>query len=434
MGRCTRRGSSSQYEARRPARSVRTRTDDQERVVAQQDSITSRFGSLSSDERYFVPQARTPCFGFSYAHVYSFGTPPSDPNSPHVVPARLAVPLCLISSELGISPILTYADNVLWNWYIPRGHPQELPTEGRIRSHTLFSGTSDEEHFYLTSAKIELRGVAALSVMRSTLDELFIGDATAVRRIAAYMYRLGSIIDELTHLLLAGGDTSDSRGWVFEGVDEDQATKATSLSGPSAGQSSLIHALGVFLGVDHERGEGRGAEPTLLTKMEQYMPRHHRTFLQHLRRPHRQLREFVLSTQAAYSVYAINDRGMPDFAVSARGLAPRASLFQTAAVGESGIKAATELQNAYDSAVEALKRFRDGHIKIATLYIVNQARKAQMAKTTVSEVNQRVELTTDVIKGTGGTSLVPFLKECRDNTVKAMVHPPSPVPTPHARD
>ncbi|KAG9092164.1 hypothetical protein FRC06_000220 [Ceratobasidium sp. 370] len=143
-----------------------------------------------------------------------------------------------------------------------------------------------------------------------------------------------------------------------------------------------------------------------------------------LRRPHRHLREFVMSTHAAYTAHIINDRGMPWFASSTAGLAPRASLFQTAAVGESGVKAATELQAAYDSSVAALKRFRDGHIKIATRYIVNMARR----QTTPAEVDSKGELTTDGIKGTGGTSLVPFLKECRDNTVRAMVHPPSPAP------
>ncbi|KAG8678762.1 hypothetical protein FRC09_019562, partial [Ceratobasidium sp. 395] len=369
-------------------------------------------------------------------HLYIHSAPPPSTPTPHVIPACLALPLCHISTQLGITPILTYADNVLWNWHIPRAHPLELPTESRIRSHTLFSGTPDEEHFYLTSARIELRGVAALGVMRSTLDELFIGDATAVRRIAAYLTRLSSIIDELTGLLLAvrdkcdpsvfynqvrpwfRGATSDKRGWIFEGVDDATAAKVSSLSGPSAGQSSLIHALDIFLGVDHERGEGRGAEPTFLTKMEQFMPRHHRLFLQHLRRPHRHLREFVLSTHAAYSAHIFNDRGMPWFASSTTGLAPRASLFQTAAVGESGLKAATELQMAYDNSVAALKRFRDGHIKIATLYIVNMAR-SQAAQQPI-EVDTKGELTTDGIKGTGGTSLVPFLKECRDNTVRAM--------------
>ncbi|KAG8742750.1 hypothetical protein FRC10_000964 [Ceratobasidium sp. 414] len=374
-------------------------------------------------------------------HLYIHSAPPPPPTdpTPHIIPACLALPLCHVSNQLGITPVLTYADNVLWNWHIPRAHPLELPTEGRIRSHTLFSGTPDEEHFYLTSARIELRGVTALGIMRSTLDELFIGDATAVRRIASYLMRLASVIDELTGLLLAvrekcdpsvfynqvrpwfRGATSDKRGWVFEGVDDATASKVSGLSGPSAGQSSLIHALDIFLGVDHERGEGRGAEPTFLTKMEQFMPRHHRLFLQQLRRPHRHLREFVMSTHAAYTAHIINDRGMPWFASSTSGLAPRASLFQTAAIGESGIKAATELQTAYDSSVAALKRFRDGHIKIATLYVVNMAR----AQKTQPEVDKKGELTTDGIKGTGGTSLVPFLKECRDNTVRAMVHPPA---------
>ncbi|KAG9125592.1 hypothetical protein FRC07_006958 [Ceratobasidium sp. 392] len=377
-------------------------------------------------------------------HLYIHSAPPPPSPTPHIIPVCLAIPLCHVSSQLGITPILTYADNVLWNWHIPKAHPLELPTKSRIRSHTLLSGTPDEEHFYLTSARIELRGVAALGVMRSTLDELFIGDATAVRRIAAYLTRLASIIDELTELLLGvrdgcdpfvfynqvrpwfRGATSDKRGWIFEGVGEDMAAKVSSLSGPSAGQSSLIHALDIFLGVDHERGEGRGAEPTFLTKMEQFMPHHHRLFLQHLRRPHRYLREFVLSTHAAYSAHIMNDRGMPWFASSSNGLAPRTSLFQTAAVGESGMKAATELEAAYDSSVAALKRFRDGHIKIATLYIVNMARS--QAPQQPIEVDKKGELTTDGIKGTGGTSLVPFLKECRDNTVRAVVHPPSPAP------
>ncbi|QRV89335.1 indoleamine 2,3-dioxygenase [Ceratobasidium sp. AG-Ba] len=384
-------------------------------------------------------------------HLYIHSAPPPPEPTPHVIPACIAMPLVHISSQLGITPILTYADNVLWNWHIPKGHALELPTEGRIRSHTLFSGTLDEEHFYLTSARIELRGVTALGLMRSTLDELFVGDATAVRRISSYLTRLASVIDELTEILMAvreacdpavfyhqvrpwfRGATSDNRGWVFEGVDAETAAKVSALSGPSAGQSSLIHALDVFLGVDHERGEGRGAEPTFLTKMEQFMPRHHRLFLQYLRKPHRHLREFVLSTHAAYSAHIINDRGMPWYASSSAGMAPRASLWQTAAVGESGVKAVTELQAAYDASVAALKRFRDGHIKIATLYIVNQARKPfviqpQPRETVVVQPQPDPELTTEAIKGTGGTSLVPFLKECRDNTIRAMVHPPSPAP------
>jgi indoleamine 2,3-dioxygenase len=42
--------------------------------------------------------------------------------------------------------------------------------------------------------------------MRSTLDELFIGDSTAVRHIASYLSRLVSVIDELAKLLLVVRD------------------------------------------------------------------------------------------------------------------------------------------------------------------------------------------------------------------------------------
>ena len=140
----------------------------------------------------------------------------------------------------------------------------------------------------------------------------------------------------------------------------------TELSGPSAGQSSLIHALDIFLGVDkysHSNfsqfstrpnpppaaGAG-GAAPTwtaafssapakptvpFLTRMQQYMPRHHRAFLRHLQASPRPLRTLV---------------------------------------EQAGSAALTE---AYDGAVTALKEFRDEHVRIVALYIVIPARRVQ---------------------------------------------------------
>ena len=52
----------------------------------------------------------------------------------------------------------------------------------------------------------------------------------------------------------------------------------------------------------------------------------------------------------------------------------------------------------WDRCVATLREFRSEHLKIATLYIVQQGQRAQGER------------------GTGGTELVPFLKKARDET------------------
>jgi len=54
----------------------------------------------------------------------------------------------------------------------------------------------------------------------------------------------------------------------------------------------------------------------------------------------------------------------------------------------------------WEKCLLTLREFRSEHIKIATQYIVQQAHKTSP----------------DGIKGTGGTSLVPFLRKARDET------------------
>lgn len=50
------------------------------------------------------------------------------------------------------------------------------------------------------------------------------------------------------------------RRWIYEGVDEDEVLE---LSGPSAGQSSIIHTLDIFLDVDHHStADSRSSTPS----------------------------------------------------------------------------------------------------------------------------------------------------------------------------
>lgn len=395
-----------------------------------------------------------------------------DATSPILIPSAVSLPFVAVSRELGIPPILTYADTVLWNWKL-NTQPITLAV-GRVRSNsalptlgppstdistrTSFTCSSDENCFYITSALIELRGVEALALMRRTLDETFLSDALAARRVTKYLTRLARVIEDITQLILDvrkncdpvvfydkirpwfHGATAHGRmGWRFEGVElSDREKQAWGvLSGPSAGQSSLVHALDVFLGVDHrQRGTPKsdvssssnstaatppiphshaaatsastapptpssstftseGPHPlygppdaTFLQRMQQYMPRHHRAFLQYLGTVEKPVRRLVI--KYASISFPMQDEG----------------------------KLEAPLKRAYNDAVDALKRFRDAHIRIATLYIVTQSKRQHPISTeTPKETAPETHPKSKAI-GTGGTQLVPFLKGARDNTLR----------------
>ncbi|KZW00753.1 Indoleamine 2,3-dioxygenase [Exidia glandulosa HHB12029] len=356
-----------------------------------------------------------------YAHSH-----PRDASAPLVVPKSIALPLSTVSRAIGIAPVVTYADTVLWNWR-PAGDPTAplasatpnlnplsqfaAPSINPLSQSTgpavtsfeaklpeleclmLFTGLPSEAHFYLTSARIELASAAALQLMQRTLDELFLSDAIALKRIAVNLTSLAKVIDRMTVLLedmkngcdpadfynhirpwFRGGEAwnnggGDAQGFEFEGVEDPvEKERARMTAGASAGQSSIVHALDIFLGTPNTLSP-------FLSKMEYYMPRHHRAFLRHL-------------------------RAMP------------AQTTLSALVRAPGTNDTVKM--AFNESVLALKRFRDMHIRIATLYIVNQARRPHPSP---AEGDGQV----DKVKGTGGTELVPFLKGIRDNTARTVV-------------
>ena len=334
--------------------------------------------------------------------LYYIRTQPEDVQP--IIPRGITIPLLRVCQQLLLPPIITYSDSVLHNWALIR--PQTPPPEQKgfeallfplsassiasapaldnLKCLATFTGTRDEEEFYLASARIEFRGVEALELMRETMDEAFVGDNTALRRITSYLQKLSIVIKDLAELLadvrqgcdpeffynqirpwLKGQDSGPTAvKWVFEGIDEDPTfVQPTELSGPSAGQSSLISALDIFLGVSHDQNPASGQ---WLKGMRMYMPRHHRNFLRHLENNPRPLKALVEANK--------NHPGLLD---------------------------------AFNASVESLKEFRDTHVRIVAIYIVGPARRA------AERLGQAVE---GGEKGTGGTNAMSFVKSTRNNT------------------
>jgi indoleamine 2,3-dioxygenase len=391
-------------------------------------------------------------------HFYVHTTPvePTPRTTPLPIPESISVPLLAISPLLGLPPIVTYSDTVLYNFLAP--NPSVITT---------FTGTKSEEQFYVISALCEIAGAEALKLMRQSLDELFVADEKALKRLAHYLRKLAVQIDRISDITMSlmksvdpeefyhlirpwfrGGDSDgpQSAGWAFLGVDDDAAgTQAENLadratadgvrgrlfSGPSAGQSSLIHAIDIFLTVDHSANAdddesatptppslsitlnhnpvstnagtapaaetptapSRPNEATFVQRMLQYMPLAHRTFLLHLSTHPTPLRPLV----------------------------------------EHYARTHPKLAEAYDGALEALKRFREKHMRIVSLYIVQQARRRpservrQILGHSEADDNEAEEVKIELgeMRGTGGSPLFKFLKRCRDNTTKAMIGRPA---------
>lgn len=145
-------------------------------------------------------------------HVLAFLTqffiqslPPRDPSlgrTPIVIPASLAIPFVAVSRKLGIAPIVTYADTVLWNW--EKKDPSLPLSRNNIRIVDLFTGSPQEEHFFRTSALIEIRGWEALDAMEHCVREAGLPAADRSQStITHHLWRLAAALDDITTLLLA---------------------------------------------------------------------------------------------------------------------------------------------------------------------------------------------------------------------------------------
>ncbi|KAJ6127361.1 Indoleamine 2-3-dioxygenase [Penicillium sp. IBT 18751x] len=331
-------------------------------------------------------------------HAYIWG----GEKPAEVLPPAISKPFLEISSRLGLPPTATYAALTLWNFTTT---PEaDLTDPDNVSLLTSFTGTKDEEWFIVISVAIECKGARLLSLMLDAISAATVQDA---QRLTALLYSFSDGLRDLTTMLtrmyekndpnvffyvlrpfLAGSKNMAAAGLpngVFYDVGEGQG-EWHQYSGGSNAQSSLIQTFDIFLGVNHSATGDIKPGTGYIKEMRNYMPAPHRQFLE------------KLSDLCDIRDYVISAQGEP------------------------------ELKEAYNAAVMTLSSFRDAHIQIVTRYIIMPARNGPPVEHTGDKVNlatasSQVDGLQDNkpsgLYGTGGTSLIPFLKQTRDTTKNA---------------
>ncbi|KAE8167075.1 Indoleamine 2,3-dioxygenase [Aspergillus tamarii] len=337
-------------------------------------------------------------------HAYIWGgEKPKD-----VLPPAISSPFLEVSSHLELPPCATYAALNLWNY--TTSDPNEDLTNPDLLSVTAsFTGTKDEEWFLMISVALEAKGAQLIPLMLDTIHAVSVDDAQRacdsllalseglkeLRTLLERMYEKNrpSVFYHQLRPLLAGSKNMASAGLpngVFYNIGEDQG-KWHQYSGGSNAQSSLIQTFDIFLGVEHIATGGMKTNDTaqprakngFMQEMRNYMPGPHRRFLE------------MLTRVSNVRTYALSH------------------------------KADSSIRDAYNTAVMSLGVFRDSHIQMVTRYIImaakmkpptNGSTQVNLATSTTTHMRDKNEKLSGGIHGTGGTDLIPFLKQTRDTT------------------
>uniref|UniRef100_A0A8D0ACV8 Indoleamine 2,3-dioxygenase 1 n=1 Tax=Sander lucioperca TaxID=283035 RepID=A0A8D0ACV8_SANLU len=278
-----------------------------------------------------------------------------------ILPKALALPYWLVSRRLGLPPILTYADSVLANWKLkdPTGD-MEIGNMDLIVS---FPGGESCRGFFMVSLLVEMAASSGITVKKLFLflDHV---DPTAFHgtlRIFVSGWRDNPMLP---------------RGLLYEGVSNEPIL----LSGGSAAQSSTIQCFdmllmneSLFVHLVSVLFIDSAYLGSFLTRMREYMPPAHRQLIETLS-VCPSLRDFILSHSSS------------------------------------------DLCQAYKSCVSALVDLRNYHLNTVAKYVVVPGNHARAMGCPLRGVGTALNET-----GTGGSSLMVFLKSVRNTTQKALI-------------
>jgi len=279
-----------------------------------------------------------------------------------------------------------------------------------------FTGSLDESWFYLVSLAIEARAGPIIPMMMDAIAAARHNDSRVVteclQSFAERLDELGSLLQRMyescdPHVFyhhirpfLAGsknmGDAGLPNGVIFD--NGSGRLPYVQYSGGSNAQSSVIQFFDLVLGVEHrptgkkrsDSSDPEGAVPppshNFIKDMRTYMPGPHRRFLEHVASV-ANIRDYVASHRSNRA-----------------------------------------LCTAFDACLAMLRAFRDKHIQMVSRYIILKSRESRSHSRSISPKQaapQRLNIATNMhrgddggrkLRGTGGTALIPFLKQARDET------------------
>lgn len=390
------------------------------------------------------------CHGYVWA-----GDKPSDR-----LPKQLAEPWLEVVDHFELPAICTYAGLCLWNFKtVVPCDPEEWDLDNLATINT-FTGAIDESWFYLVSTAIERQGAPALATGIEAIHACRRNDS---ERVVDCLQKLAESIDQINTSLARMYEFCDPHifyfrirpylaGWknmaeagLPNGVIYGDEPVPRSYSGGSNAQSSLIQALDILLNVEHQpTGErtppaspalaGSSKAPAALTQPqpEGSESRYPGSLSALLLRNRREAAAAKAADKEddSDSDHEVHPAGLPaakrnNFIERMRWYMPgehRRFLEQLSKVAEirdyvmANQEKCPALTLSYDACLAMLRAFRDRHIQIVSRYIILQAREAQRNKPMQQALRHGLAAASKSKRGTGGTALIPFLKQARDET------------------
>ena len=385
---------------------------------------------LSTDRLQSEPEWRRAYVVLAFlAHAYIWG----GDRPRERVPPSISIPFTATCARLELPQVATYAGVVLWN-YKPLFQDEPIDTLDNLSTLMTYTGSLDESWFYLISVAIEARGAPIIPLMLHAIQAARNNNKAVVveclRSFAERLDELGSLLTCMyencdPHVFyhrirpfLAGSknmaEAGLPNGVIFDtGSSDDHYVQ---YSGGSNAQSSIIQFFDLALGVEHRpTGQSAASNPhnphnshkttntdpnapppalqgpsaNFIHDMRTYMPGPHARFLRHVESISN-IRPFVNANK--------HDRA---------------------------------LATAYDACLAMLRAFRDKHIQMVSRYIIVKSRETRSNSQSLSARDapkiDRVNLANrkdshgedgkkGSLRGTGGTALIPFLKQARDET------------------
>ncbi|KAJ1338667.1 Indoleamine 2,3-dioxygenase [Microdochium nivale] len=390
---------------------------------------------LSTDRLRSEPEWRRAFVILSFlTHAYVWG----GQEPAEILPPAISIPFLKVAETLELPPVLAYAGSNLWN-FTTSG--RDFTDVDSLRCLHTFTGTEDESWFFVISVAMEAQAAVIIPPALRALEAIRTRDypviTSALADMDACIAKVGALIERMYERcdpdvfyhkirpFLAGSKNMEAAGlprgvFYSESTTDPEKGSWKQLRGGSNGQSSMIQFFDVILGVQHtSEGNGRptpatspasssrsspepsgggGAAPSFHEVVRDYMPGPHRRFL-----------------VAASQMGSIHELALQTPA----GASPEQDAFR----------------EAYKRATQTLTAFRNIHIQIVTRYIILPSRRARLrgdnsgkrdlASASSSAAAVAVGAAANNIgeapelKGTGGTTLIPFLKQARDETTEA---------------